>query len=403
MRIERIEEKTGLLLTLHGRLDAAHCRNLEDELEDALRQGAHRVTLDMEDVLFLSSAGLRTLLRYQKTLSGLGGALVLSRTSSFVREILGMVGMTSLFEAPTGHARGEEPWSSHLGEGAARYELAASRGFRVDLPTPGEVRSFEPGVWGLGVGAFDDTVAFPGEILAAEGYALMQPPGEGEAPDFMTAAGSFVPTVHFASGSVLRGGPSHCLRFAEGLPGIPLARLARGALEVVGGRGAALVLVAETSGLVGARLGRLDATTDPEAGGWRDVALRMAGERFFSFPAVRDHLAYRPEKRYDRHLALVVGVVTAVPSGPLASQVRPLGDGGDLWGHFHGAVFPFKAIPQGKVDLPLVLEKLFDAGAPVGLLHLLHDRRPISGAGESAFLSGALWVGALQGPEGGRA
>ena len=53
--------------------------------------------------------------------------------------------------------------------------------------------------------------------------------------------------------------------------------------------------------------------------------------------------------------------------------------------------------------LVLVLEKLFDAGAPVGLLHLLHDRRPISGAGESAFLSGALWVGALQGPEGGRA
>ena len=83
-------------------------------------------------------------------------------------------------------------------------------------------------------------------------------------------------------------------------------------------------------------------------------------------------------------------------SAPWGPRGAPLGEREELWGHFHGAVFPFRAIPQGRVELPGVLEKLFDAVAPVGLLHLLHDRRPISGAGESAFLSGALWAGPLR-------
>ena len=98
----------------------------------------------------------------------------------------------------------------------------------------------------------------------------------------------------------------------------------------------------------------------------------------------------------------MAGVAVRGDPGALAPQVRVLGDGDDLKGHFHGAVFPFRAIPQGRVELRSVLAKLFDALAPVGLLHLLHDRRPISGAGESAFLSGALWAGPLAAPEGGK-
>ena len=108
-----------------------------------------------------------------------------------------------------------------------------------------------------------------------------------------------------------------------------------------------------------------------------------ADPEFFAFPAVREHLAFWPEKRYDRHLAVVAGVAVRGDPGVLTPQVRVLGDGDDLKGHFHGAVFPFRAIPQGRVELRSVLAKLFDALAPVGLLHLLHDRRPISGAGSS--------------------
>ena len=393
MRLERREERGELVLELHGRLDAGACRHLEEALEEALRQGAHRVVLDMEDVPFLSSAGIRTLLLYEKNLRGLGGGLSLRRPSPFVQEILGMVGLTALFAPDAEAPAPEEPKTR---EGWSRFDLEGW-GFGTDLPGPGSVRSFGPGTWGLGVGAFEGAPGSFGEILGAEGFALFQPPGEGGAPDFMAASGDFVPSVRFASGLVLRGEPSVCLRFAEPLPGLPLSRLAREALEAVKGP-AALALLAETSGLVGASLTALPGEENPGAS-WEDAAARLGGEAFFAFPDLRDHLDFRPEKRFDRHLALVVGVAVLGDPGSLRAQVRRLGEDPDLWGHFHGAVFPFKAIPQGRVDLRAELSRLLDALAPVGVLHLLHDRRPISGAGESAFLSGALWAGPLAGPE----
>jgi len=383
MQIERREEQNGLALLLRGRLDAGRCRILEDELEDAIRQGFHRIVLDMDEVLFLSSAGIRSLLRYKRTLTALGGDLAIRRPSEFVQEILNMVGMTAFF------VEGDATAPTHAAEKITRFDLGAGS-FRVELLGAGEARSFGSGNWGFGIGSFEKERCDSGEVLAAEGFALMLPPGDGQTPDFMAASGDFVPSVHFASGVVLQGAPSCCLRFSESLPGMPLSELVALALDAVGAPAAALALVAETSGLVGASL----SVPGPKA---------VPDEGFFAFPAVREHLDYRPEKRFDRHLAVVVGLAVRGDAGTLAPQVRPLAGGEALSGHFHAAVFPFKAIPQGRVELPSVLAKLFDAVDPVGLLHLLHDRRPISGAGESAFLSGALWAGALAGLEGGRA
>lgn len=386
MRIERREDGHELLLTLEGRLDAGSCRNLEDELEAALRRGAYRVALDMGGVDFLSSAGIRSLLRYRKMLAPIGGDLSIRRPSEFVREILEMSGMDEFFAVSGGSSAAEE-----AEDDGPRFVLNPAGRFRVRFPSPGEPCALDADAWGLGIGSFDGGTGLAGEILAAGGFALHLPPGDGETPDFMAASGAFVPSVRFASGLVLRGEPSVCLRFAEDLPGAPLSRLARKAIEATGSRAVAMAIVAETSGLVGASLNDAAAVArgspaDPE---------------FFAFPAVREHLAFWPEKRYDRHLAVVAGVAVRGDPGVLTPQVRVLGDGDDLKGHFHGAVFPFRAIPQGRVELRSVLAKLFDALAPVGLLHLLHDRRPISGAGESAFLSGALWAGPLATPEGG--
>lgn len=384
MHIERKEGENVLLLVLQGRLDAGHCRTLEDELEEHLRRGAYHVALDMAAVPFLSSAGIRTLLHYRKTLLALGGELSICRSSEFVREILSMVGMEALFSDPS------QVSPAPSNETFRCYNLASSEGFQIELASTGKAYPFGPGSWGLGIGSFESSSSTPGEMLALEGFALMLPPGDGQVPDFMARSGDFVPSVHFSSGLVMRGEPSCCLRFSESLPGLSLSRLARSALEAIGGSAVAMALIGETSGLVGASLNRpAEKTGDP-------VTKMTAEEDFFSLPDLRDHLAYWPEKRYDRHLAVVTGVAVLGDPGPLAPQVRFLGDGGNLRGHFHGAVFPFKAIPQGQVELSPLLRKLFDALAPVGLLHLLHDRRPISGAGESSFLSGAIWAGSLK-------
>ena len=38
---------------------------------------------------------------------------------------------------------------------------------------------------------------------------------------------------------------------------------------------------------------------------------------------------------------------------------------------------------------------MFESESLQAVLHLLHDRRPITGAGESEFMAGACWFGPL--------
>jgi hypothetical protein len=73
--------------------------------------------------------------------------------------------------------------------------------------------------------------------------------------------------------------------------------------------------------------------------------------------------------------------------------MRPLGTG--CAGHLHAAAFPFRAIKKGRIDLGDTVSALFEADAPLGVLHLLHDDRAAAGAGESEFVRGACWLGPL--------
>jgi hypothetical protein len=172
----------------------------------------------------------------------------------------------------------------------------------------------------------------------------------------------------------------------EGVVG--LTQLADCCLKLAEAPRAGVVLVAETTGLVGAALRR-----SPAAAG---------GEDPLAFPEVRNWLTFTAERAYAHSTALVVGVVGRGLPGELAPAVRPLGTGADLWGHLHAAAFSFRPLARGAVDLRATVASLFESQTLLGVLHLLYDDRGISGAGESEFVSGACWVGPISspGPEG---
>jgi hypothetical protein len=95
-----------------------------------------------------------------------------------------------------------------------------------------------------------------------------------------------------------------------------------------------------------------------------------------------------------RSLVLVAGVAARpARAGSLAPLLRPLApDRGDLAGHFHAAAFSYRPLPHGAaLDLKTTVGTLFEAETLQGVLHLLHDDRPIAGAGESEFARGACW------------
>jgi hypothetical protein len=124
------------------------------------------------------------------------------------------------------------------------------------------------------------------------------------------------------------------------------------------------------------------------------VGIPEGGLDVFAPSQARDWLSLTSEPVHARSTALVVGVATRRPTPTLAPFVRSLSytGQGELYGHFHAAVVPYRPLPRGALDLTPTVRLLFEPGRVENVLHLLSDSRPILGAGESSFTRGVLWV-----------
>jgi hypothetical protein len=140
-------------------------------------------------------------------------------------------------------------------------------------------------------------------------------------------------------------------------------------------------MVAESAGLVGAALRRSPA----------------AQSASFQYPDIRTWLSFSTERLYARSLALVAGVGSSAPSGPLASLLRPLGAAPGPFGHFHAAAFSYRPLQKGEIDLKSTVAALFESENLQGVLHLLTDNRQAAGPQQSEFVRGACWISALSG------
>src|SRR5258708_5723961 len=98
MEITREKIGESLLIRLAGRLDTSWCDSVEEALTVAVREGDHRIQLDMERVDYISSAGLRVVLTVYKQLRAIKGSFVIVTPSPIVRSVLAMVGMETLIE-----------------------------------------------------------------------------------------------------------------------------------------------------------------------------------------------------------------------------------------------------------------------------------------------------------------
>jgi len=79
-------------VSLTGSLDIAGAQAIELELSALAGSGDH-IIVDLADVGFLASIGIRTLLTNAKTVQRRGGRFVLLRPQPLVREVLHTTGM----------------------------------------------------------------------------------------------------------------------------------------------------------------------------------------------------------------------------------------------------------------------------------------------------------------------
>jgi anti-anti-sigma factor len=391
-----------LQLVIAGRLDGYWAEHLEAGLADAIREGHHRLRLDLSSVSFISSAGVGVLVKFYKRLDAIKGVLVVERASGPVRAVLDMTRLTAMLVDDTP----DDPATLTLGTTAVRrglicevFELEAAARMRVTaiggrepVGSPAD-RGVSPVLLtcpstaiALGVGAFGsgeaDGLHRFGEFLAVSGAAACLPADGTEVPDYLVATSGEAPSVRVSRGLVCEGGLLRHLRFESADRDQPttLANIAAVCLEMAKAEAAAVVVMAETTGLIGAAL--------------RRSPYESTSDDFFDFPDVRTRLTFTAEPAFRGSLALVAGVVQKTGGPVPATHLRPIGDG--LAGHFHAAAFPFRAFKKGRLALADTVRTLFEDGGIQGVLHLLTDSRPVVGVGQSEFTRGACWIGAIR-------
>ena len=86
-----------LVLAPAGRLDTKTSHDFEKAVLDALGAGTRRFVVDLSELEYLSSAGLRVLLILARKLTGPGGYLAICSLNESVKAVFDVAGFTSVF------------------------------------------------------------------------------------------------------------------------------------------------------------------------------------------------------------------------------------------------------------------------------------------------------------------
>lgn len=253
MEIRR--EGAGRMVTVavSGKMDAYWSDALSRELESCLNDGAREISLDLSEVSFISSAGLRVLLIHLKQMKTIKGALRFVDPSEKVRSIFDLSGLTHLLAAAM--SGGEKaaaipatPMMDHTGMYTVVPMQTVAPGVvqQFSVPAGGGDTSYPqiryPAArMGFGIGAFGDIGSDIeqqfGEYLAAAGITVCVPTDERRHPDYMIEDGVFVPVISVYSGLAVDADFSKQLNFeaAEQYRGVPLSSLALPRSRACGG------------------------------------------------------------------------------------------------------------------------------------------------------------------------
>lgn len=94
---KRIALRDARVVTFAGRVDASTAAALEAAVRAAMQDGAKSIILDLHDVTFLSSSGLRTLLLLARDLRKTDGDLLLCALQPSVAEVFQITGFDQIF------------------------------------------------------------------------------------------------------------------------------------------------------------------------------------------------------------------------------------------------------------------------------------------------------------------
>jgi anti-anti-sigma factor len=420
MQIEKSSQGDLLELTVHGRLDNDSSVYFREEIETCAREGWHRILVDLGGVSYLSSSGIAALVEAKQRLDRLSGFFGIHNATQQVEQILRLTRLLDALRCDPKKARTTPTLTATMPMVSSATRFAQEAGLDLGIYMLQEAApltcrifgdskslfdadclraarkpvSFGPQTFGLGLGTLGHTAASPvdgtqtrcGEFLAVAGSAAQSAHKSRGLPDYLVTAGDFVPAAQVLYGVQCEGELPILIRFRplEAETPVGLSKIVACALRQAKFPLAGVVILADCAGLVGAQLRQSPA------------GLPQNGDRF-AVPGIRDWLSFSAEQIHRHNLALVVGIAAAGPvdSTLLGPFLRPLDSGGELSGHFHAAVFPYRPLKKRVLPLHASVTELFESGSLEDVLHLLRDDRPLTGLGESELFGGACWIGPI--------
>jgi anti-anti-sigma factor len=407
-------------LLVEGRMDVHWSEHLAAAVREEMRQGSHHIRLDLSRVPYLSSAGIGVLVRLHHEFKSIQGSFSVANCSPTALKSLEITNLAGLLvakdtDASVGAATEQRTAEAPVPQAAKRvekngavYEVFSLKAeAKLECRTIGDTSAltdsgfnetdcrtvrFSAGTFAIGLGAlgecFEDCGERLGEFIAAGGAVAYLPTDGTNAPDFLLAGGTTMPEAQVCYAITCQGADAqpfrNLIRFeaASSNRTITLSALLESCLELAETQQAGVVMIAESTGLVGAALRRSPAAVHARA----DV---------FAFPGVREWLSFTTEPAHSRSVVLLAGVAVRGDAEKLSSWVRPLGTGANsgpsVAGHLHAAAFSYRPVPKERIELKESVRSLFEGQSLEGILHLLTDDRGGT-ARESEFVRGACWI-----------
>lgn len=84
------------VVRIEGKLDTQTAPNVQAQLTQLIDQGATKIVVNFEKLVYISSAGLRILLAVAKQLKGISGELRICGLNELVQEVFDISGFTMI-------------------------------------------------------------------------------------------------------------------------------------------------------------------------------------------------------------------------------------------------------------------------------------------------------------------
>ena len=97
MNINITTAENTMFVKISGRLDSSNASELEREINSKL-DGITVLTLDFEELLYVSSAGLRIFLACQKKMKAVQGTMTICNPNEFVMDVFEATGLAGILD-----------------------------------------------------------------------------------------------------------------------------------------------------------------------------------------------------------------------------------------------------------------------------------------------------------------